>query len=49
MIATSSGYRWKWSVALAPVSPSATFPGVAENVSQIDGIRPSSVTAPSIW
>ena len=26
-----------------------TAPGVWENVSQIDGVRPSSATAPSIW
>ena len=26
-----------------------TAPGVWEKVSQIDGVRPSSATAPSIW
>src|SRR4051812_47439594 len=32
-----------------PVSPLSILPGVAEKVSQIDGARPSSSTAPSIW
>ena len=49
MSATSSSTRWKWSQAGSPVSLFATFPSTSQNVSQIDGSRPSSVVAPSIW
>ena len=38
-----------FGVATAPVSPPKVFPGIAENVSQIDGPRPPSSVAPSIW
>ncbi|CAM5736434.1 hypothetical protein SBADM41S_04415 [Streptomyces badius] len=31
------------------MSPPSTLPGVCENVSQMEGERPSSATAPSIW
>src|SRR5918998_1417762 len=34
---------------MSPVSPCRTLPGVWENVSQMEGPRPSSSTAPSIW
>src|SRR6478735_5776362 len=34
---------------MSPVSPPATAPVVRQYVSQIDGVRPSSATAPSIW
>src|SRR3954447_23664641 len=34
---------------MSPLSPSTTRPGVCAKVSQIDGVRPSSATAPSIW
>src|SRR6476619_1500617 len=34
---------------MAGVEPSAIRPGAAANTSQIDGPRPSSSTAPSIW
>ena len=34
---------------MSPVSPPSVFPGVWLNTSQIDGLRPSSATAPSIW
>src|SRR3712207_1048498 len=34
---------------MSPVSPWRTLPGVWEKVSQIEGPRPSSSTAPSIW
>ncbi|CAM5603028.1 hypothetical protein STENM223S_02357 [Streptomyces tendae] len=34
---------------MSPVSPPAVFPGVWLKVSQIEGVRPSSRTAPSIW
>src|SRR5262245_36427212 len=34
---------------MSPLSPAATLPGVWLYVSQIDGERPSSATAPSIW
>ncbi len=31
------------------MSPAAIAPGTRAKVSQIDGVRPSSATAPSIW
>src|SRR5690606_18315906 len=34
---------------MSPVSPPAVRPGVWLKVSQMDGVRPSSRTAPSIW
>lgn len=34
---------------MSPFSPPAVLPGVWLNVSQIEGVRPSSRTAPSIW
>src|SRR5450756_1058524 len=34
---------------MSPWSPPSTRPGVWLKVSQMDGPRPSSVTAPSIW
>src|SRR3712207_9204181 len=34
---------------MSPVSPWRTLPGVCEKVSQMEGPRPSSSTAPSIW
>src|SRR5688572_12089889 len=34
---------------MSPVSPFSTAPGRRLNVSQIEGDRPPSVTAPSIW
>src|SRR6059036_4054763 len=34
---------------MSPVSPLSIAPGTRQNVSQIDGVRPSSATAPSIW
>src|SRR3712207_2016073 len=34
---------------MSPVSPWRTSPGVWEKVSQMEGPRPSSFTAPSIW
>src|SRR3712207_3714105 len=34
---------------MSPVSPWRTLPGVWEKVSQMEGPRPSSSTAPSIW
>src|SRR5262245_21094517 len=49
MSATSCGYRWYWSQATSPVSPPRTRPGVLQNVSQIEGPRPSSDVAPSTW
>src|SRR5207248_151869 len=36
-------------MATSPVVPSLMLPGVCANVSQMDGPRPSSWTAPSIW
>jgi hypothetical protein len=47
MSATSSAYRWYWSHATSPVSPWRIVPGIRQNVSQMDGPRPSSPTAPS--
>ena len=41
--------RFRWSAATRPSSPPRTLPGVAQNVSQIDGPRPSRSTPPSIW
>src|SRR5690606_32420271 len=38
-----------WSVATSASLPSRILPGVWVKVSQIDGERPSSSTAPSIW
>src|SRR5215213_2123222 len=37
------------SFATSPVALSTTLSGVCEKVSQIDGPRPSSLTAPSTW
>ncbi len=34
---------------MSPVSPPAVLPGVWLKVSQIEGVRPPSRTAPSIW
>ncbi len=34
---------------MSPVSPLRTLPGVRLKVSQMEGVRPSSVAAPSIW
>src|SRR5215203_608897 len=34
---------------MSPVALFTTLPGVCENVSQTDGARPSSLTAPSTW
>ena len=34
---------------MSPVSPRETLPGRRLKLSQIDGVRPSAVAAPSIW
>src|SRR6266542_527062 len=34
---------------MSPVSPLSIAPGTRQYVSQIDGVRPSASTAPSIW
>lgn len=49
MRATPVRYRWWWSQAMSPVSPPVTLPGVWEKVSRMEGVRPPSATAPSIW
>src|SRR4029450_3350653 len=49
MSATSSRDLWYWSHATSPLSPPRTLDGVRQNVSQIEGPRPSSSTAPSTW
>ena len=44
------GKEWRKSEDRpAPEEPSAIFPGIEQNVSQIEGPRPSAVGAPSIW
>ena len=45
----SSAVRWYESQATAPEEPSAILPGMAQKVSQMEGPRPSSSAAPSIW
>ena len=45
----SSAVRLYESQATSPEDPSAILPGILQNVSQIDGPRPSAVGAPSIW
>ncbi|TCN35051.1 hypothetical protein EV644_11772 [Kribbella orskensis] len=47
--ARSSGQRRYESHATSPVSPLSIAPGTRQNVSQIDGNRPSASIAPSIW
>jgi hypothetical protein len=47
--AMSSAVRLYESQATSPELPSAILPGILQNVSQMDGPRPSASVAPSIW
>ena len=47
--AMSSPVRWYESHATSPELPSAILPGILQKASQMEGPRPSSAVAPSIW
>lgn len=49
MRSRSDSQRTYWSAAGSPVEPSSMRPGCAQNVSQMDGPRPSAVVEPSTW